>query len=83
VPLSADEKKLLEELNRKSKEPDGPAAHRVNVTVDLGDDKQLARAKKLGLLGALFADDETDDTSDADGDPDDEAPKRRSYFNES
>ena len=81
--LTSDEQKLLKKLQRKAEEPDAPAVGRsVNVSVDLGDEKQVRYAHKLGLLSGLFDSDDGGDDGDDDGDDDDEeTPKRRGYFN--
>jgi hypothetical protein len=71
---------MLEALQKKAEEPDGPKVAAVNVTVDLGDEKQLQRAKSLGLLGALFGSDDDDEDGEDEEAEEDEAPKRRSYF---
>lgn len=82
--LSSEEQKLLKKLQKKAEEPDAPAVGRsVNVSVDLGDEKQVRAAHKLGLLSGLFSDDSDDDDNDDDddGDADDEdTPRRRGYF---
>lgn len=87
--LSADEQKLLKRLQRKSEEPDAPPVGKsLSISVDLGDEKQVERAQKLGLLGGLLGgpdDDDTDDDDDdnTDDDDDDDTPRRRGYFRES
>jgi hypothetical protein len=80
--LSSEEQKLLKKLQRKAEEPDAPAIGRsVNVSVDLGDEKQVQRAHKLGLLSGLFdADDADDDDDDDDDDDAEDTPRRRGYF---
>lgn len=85
--LTSEESGLLKRLMAKSEAPDAPPASRhVNVSVDLGDEKQVERAQKLGLLDMFTGDDDTD-TDDGNGDDGDagdgdgeEAPKRRGYF---
>ncbi len=79
MPLSKKEAAMLEALQKKAEEPDGPKVAAVNVTVDLGDEKQLQRARSLGLLGALFGSEDDEDGEDEETE-EDEAPKRRSYF---
>lgn len=97
--LSDDESKLLKKLLKKKDEPEAPAASRaLNISLDLGDEKQVQRAQGLGLLGAFAGSDDDDDDDDNDDDDDDdgkkkppkkkkpppeETPKRRGYFNES
>lgn len=83
--LSPDEKKALKRLQEKANEPDPPAASRaLNISLDLGDEKQVKLAGKLGLLSDIFdsddddTDDDTDDTDD--DDHNDEPPRRRGYF---
>lgn len=78
--LSAQEKAMLERLTAKQDAPDAPAVGRsVNVTINLGDEKQVARAIKMGLL-----DDDSDPVDDGNNEDnqaeDDDAPKRRGYF---
>ena len=76
--LSKEEAATLKRLQDKSKEPDAPqVARTLNVSIDLGDEAQVARAQKLGLLG-LFDDEDGDGDGDGDGD---EPPTRRGYFN--
>lgn len=61
----------------KKDAPSAPAVGRsVNVSIDLGDEKQVARAIKLGLLDGGEDD---DDDGAADDEPDD-APRKRGYF---
>lgn len=83
--LSDKESKMLANLLKKKDEPDAPAIGRnVNVSIDLGDDKQVERAHKLGLLSGLFDDDDDDDDDKNDDDDDDEeTPRRRGYFEKS
>jgi hypothetical protein len=77
--LSAKEAELLKKLQAKAEAPEAPASNRtLNIDIDLGDDKQVARAIKLGLLDA-GDDDDGDGDDDDDGD---EPPKRRSFFAE-
>lgn len=79
VGLTADEKKLMERLARKAEEPDEPPMGKsVSFSIDLGDDKQIAKAIKLGLLNP-FSDDEDEDKEDKEDEKDD-APKRGGYF---
>lgn len=80
--LTDKETRTLEKLMRKKDEPDAPAANRsLNISIDLGDDKQVERAQKLGLLDLLTGDDDDDDESDDDDDgKDEEVPRRRGYF---
>jgi hypothetical protein len=85
VGLSDKETKMLERLMKKKDEPDPPAASRaLNISIDLGDEKQVERAQKLGLLSMLTGDDDADDDgNDDDGnddDDDEDVPRRRGYF---
>lgn len=81
--LSKKEQQMLERLQAKSEAPDEPITGKsFSIAVDLGDEKQVAMAQKLGL-GALFADDDDDDDGVEDGSDepeDDDKPKRHSYF---
>ena len=79
--LTAEEEQTLKGLLEKRKAPDAPAIGKtLNVTVDLGDPEQVARAQRLGLLD-LFDDDGDGDGDGAGGDDDgDEPPRRRGYF---
>lgn len=82
--LSAKESKLLENLLKKKDQPDAPPTGKsLNISIDLGDDKQVERAQKLGLFDGIFGDDDDDDDGDDgdDGDGDEEVPRRRGYFN--
>lgn len=76
--LTAKEAELLKSLQAKVEAPDEPSVGRnINVSFDLGDEKQVAMAKKFGFLPS----DDDDDDGDDDGDDDaDDAPKRRGYF---
>jgi hypothetical protein len=77
--LSAKERKMLDALTKKAEEPDAPGVGKtLNVSIDLGDEKQVARAQKLGLLDV--EDDDDDDSDDDDDDQTDETPRRRGYF---
>jgi len=82
--LSAREAKILERLMKKKDEPDPPSIGKtLNISMDLGDEKQVERARGLGLLGFITDDDDDDDTDDEKNDDetdDDDAPKRRGYF---
>lgn len=85
--LTPDEEKALKALKRKQEAPDEPTIGKsLNITVDLGDEKQVERAQKLGLL-SMFASDDTDtddddtDTDDDDTDTDD-TPRRKGFFRE-
>jgi hypothetical protein len=72
MPLSKEEKQQLDELTRKSKEPDAPRGN-VNFSLDLSDTEAYKRAQKLGLVPG----DDTPDDDDDDDDEADDAPKRR------
>lgn len=82
--LSADEKKTLEALNRKAKEPDPePVSRSVRANFDLGDPKQVALAIKHGFLKGDDDDDDKGDKKDKKDkkdDDDDDTPKRGGYF---
>lgn len=77
--LNAEERKQLEALNRKAKEPDAPAPN-VNFNLDLGSDTAWERAKQLGIVPGGNSDngDDDDDDSDDDQGGGDEIPRRRS-----
>ena len=80
--LSKEEAEQLKALQAKAKEPDAPqVARSLNITVDLGDDAQVERARKLGLRGfeAFGSDDGEGEGEGGDGD---EPPKRRGFFAE-
>lgn len=84
--LSAREEKVLKALRDKQEAPDAPSASRaLNISIDLGDEKQVERAQRLGLLDMFSGDDDDDDGNDDDNDDgndddDEEAPRRRGYF---
>lgn len=84
--LTNDESNLLKKLLKKKDEPDAaPIGRSVNVSVDLGDEKQVKAAHKLGLLSGLFDSDDDDDKNGDGNDDDDDAddgPTRRGYFNQ-
>jgi hypothetical protein len=77
--LTDEEAGLLKKLMAKREAPDGPGIGRaINVSIDLGDEAQVRRAQKLGLLDAFGDDDDAaDDDKPAD---DDKSPKRRGFF---
>lgn len=79
MPLSDEEKAVLKRLQQKEKEPAGaPVGKVINVTVDLGDESQVARAIKHGFL---TADEVAEDKGGGESDDDDEdAPNRKGYF---
>jgi len=70
----------------KREAPDEPPIGKtLNISIDLGDEKQVERAHRLGLL-SLFSDNGDDDTEGQDGDGEvevEEGPKRRGYFSDS
>lgn len=75
--LNAEEKKALEALTAKSKEPDAPAGN-VSFTLDLGNDAAYERGKRLGLFS-----EPAEEPPEGDGDGDGNAtPKRRGFFPE-
>jgi hypothetical protein len=81
--LTSEEKKLLKRLQQKSEAPDAPSVSRaLNISIDLGDEKQVERAQKLGLLDAIMGDETEDEDEGADEDEDDaeDTPRRRGYF---
>lgn len=78
--LDEKESKLLEKLLAKRDAPDAPSVGKtLNVSIDLGDPDQVARAQKLGLLDG-FDDDDGDGDKGGDDDDGDEPPRRRGYF---
>ncbi len=83
--LTDEEKTLLEKLQAKAEAPDEPESSGgglgrvLNVALDLGDDAQVEKAFRLGLLERP-ADDDPDPDEPAD-DPDD-APRRRGFFDD-
>jgi len=86
MPLTDEEQATLDALTRKRDEPEpkpeGNGIGRVlNVSLDLGDDAQVEKAFKLGLLERVAGDDDDSDDDDSDDDADD-APRRRGFFPE-
>ena len=82
--LTADEEKLLKKLTQKREAPDpGPIGRAINVSIDLGDEKQVERARRLGLLDGFDDEDEQEDTEEEGEEEADDTPKRRGYFGES
>ena len=76
--LTAAEARTLKALQEKSEAPDAPPVSRsLSVSIDLGDEKQVERAARLGLLDLGDDDDDGDDDADADAD---DTPRRRGYF---
>lgn len=83
--LDANEEKLLKKLLAKKDAPDAPsAAKSLNISIDLGDEAQVERAQRLGLLEMFSSDngddDEGDDDDEGGDDDEEEAPRRRGYF---
>lgn len=84
--LTDDEQKALEQLLAKQEAPDEAQAggdHRVlDIHIDLGDEAQVKRAQRLGLL-KLFEDEGGDEDEASDGEDEvepDDPPRRRGYF---
>lgn len=81
--LSDEEAAALKKLQEKQKAPDGPSVGKsINVSIDLSDDSQVARAIKHGFLSPEEVEEDKkkgdgDDDDDADTD---EAPTRKGYF---
>jgi hypothetical protein len=79
--LTEEESNLLKRLTAKAKAPDAPAANRLlNISIDLGDEAQVTRAQKLGLLDMFGNDDPPADDPPADDPPADDPPKRKGFF---
>jgi hypothetical protein len=77
MPLTEEEQKQLDALQRKAEEPDAPSSNRqdvVNITVDLSDEAAVKRALGLGLLrlSDVEGDDDDDDQDNDDDDDDDQ-----------
>lgn len=80
MPLSEEETATLKRLQQKAKEPAAPPVGKViNVSVDLGDEAQVARAIKHGFLTAEEAEADKNGDGEEDGEGE-EAPKRKGYF---
>jgi hypothetical protein len=80
VPLTDEERATLRKLQQKEKEPAAPPVGKViQVSVDLGDEAQVARAIKHGFLTAdeVESDRNGDESGEGEGD---EAPDRKGYF---
>lgn len=84
--LSEEEQKALDDLTAKRDAPDEPngggvsRVENVNMTIDLGDDLQVKRAVRAGLLPKSYLEDDDDgdgDDGDGDGDGKDDQPRRR------
>ncbi len=78
--LTDEEANMLKKLMAKREAPDAaPVGRAINVSIDLGDQKQVERAIRLGLLDDTDTGDDggDDDGGDTDGD---ETPKRKGYF---
>jgi hypothetical protein len=81
VPLSEEERAVLKRLQQKDKEPAAPPVGKViNVSVDLGDEAQVARAIKHGFLTADEVEQDKNGSDGGDDDDGDDAPKRKGYF---
>lgn len=82
--LSKEEQEQLDALTAKAEAPDeeeagGGVSHVLNVAVDLGDEKQVGLARKLGF----FPPDEEETPAPEDEVPPEEEPQRRGFFKES
>jgi hypothetical protein len=80
MPLTEDEKKTLEDLQRKAEEPEpaGPTGSRnehINLTIDLDNPDQVKRAVRAGYLPASYLEEDEAEEED-EGEPDSE-PRRR------
>jgi hypothetical protein len=71
-----DEERALIRKHREKTAGSRPAIS-ARATFDLGDDKAVARAQKLGLLPS---DDDEDDDEDDEDREDEDTPKRRGFF---
>ena len=85
--LSEEQAKQLKDLQDLADAPDAPEttksrADNVNITIDLGDETQVRRALKLGLLdkGDLDEFDDPDPDPDADPDAPPDGPRRKARF---
>lgn len=78
--LSESEKELLERLTKKSKEPDAPPVSKsISASIDLSDDKQVARAIEHGFLTAAEVKEAKEEEKEEK--KKDSTPRRRgSYF---
>lgn len=84
--LTSEEETLLKRLTAKAKAPDAPPSERrLNISIDLGDEAQIGRAQKLGLLD-MFADDGEGEGEGKEGEGEgkegegEETPRRRGFF---
>ena len=86
--LTADEKKMLKQLQRKAEEPDpAPMGTSRSVHIDLSNPTAVKNAIKWGFLsgdndGDDGGDDEEEVEDGSDDEDTDETPKRRGYFND-
>jgi hypothetical protein len=80
--LTDDEANMLKKLMAKREAPEsGPVGRAINVSIDLGDDKQVERAMKLGLLDADSLGLGGGDENEGDGEEEaDDTPVRPGYF---
>lgn len=79
--LSSEEEELLARLTKKREAPDAPPVTKsISASIDLGDDKQVARAIEHGFLTAA----EVKELKEDKGEDDKKAPatprRRGSYF---
>jgi hypothetical protein len=82
MALSEEERATMKRLQQKEKEPAaGPIGKVIQVSVDLGDEAQIARAIKHGFLTADEVESDRNGSDDEDGEGDD-APRRKGYFKE-
>jgi hypothetical protein len=78
--LSEEERRQLEALTKKSKEPDAPPVSKsIQARIDFGDPAQVEAAIEHGFLTRKEAK-ELKEEAEKDGDEGDEKPKRRGYF---
>lgn len=91
--LTDDESKLLAKLLKKKDTPDAPPGRTdrvLNVSVDLADEKQVERARGLGLIDWITGGDDGGDDGGDGGDDDggnggdggDDPPRRKGFFRE-
>lgn len=88
MPLSDKEQQMLEQLTKKSKEPEAPPVGKsISANIDLSDDKQIERAIEHGFLTKKEAEELKDDDDDDDSDSKTTktktaTPRRKGYFKE-
>jgi hypothetical protein len=84
MQLTEEEAKALADLQAKAEAPDEPEPNGttrvLNFSVDLGDEAQIERARKLGFLPPEETPEPDGGEGKPDPEPEEEGPSRRGFF---